>query len=217
MSSLLNKINTLLRSRIEAFLADDLGLSAGQQRGVLAAGRLGTHIDREIAALRKHIDEAITYEETLQAEIDALRQEAAGQSRRADKALLHQDEATARRALAEMTTLERKAALLEADLHQHRRSTATLIERVNVLEGLVAEARSQQESETGEASSHSGSPTLDAVLQTTRQEIEMLDDTEENQEATRHGAAAQAAAPLSEDDDLAVRRMRLARHDSAEE
>ncbi len=209
MSSLLNKISTLLRARIEAFLDEELRLSSGPgRRELLSASQLGKDVDREIEALRRRIDEAITHEEKLQEEIDALRQEAADWDLRADNALLAGDEAAARHAVMQMQHAERSAAFKEADLVQHRRSTAEFIERVNMLEGLVAEARNRQE----EPAAAPPSATLDTVLQSTRQEAEKLEDA--GQAPTPEGQPAQDTAPA--EDDLVARRARLARHNPSE-
>lgn len=209
MSSLLNKISTLLRARIEEFLEEELRFSSSpDQRELLSASRLGKDVDREIEALRRRIDEAITHEEKLQEEIDALRQEATDWDLRADNALLTHDEAAARHAVLQMQRAEQLAALKEADLARHRRSTAEFIERVNMLEGLVAEARKHQK----EPATVPPSATLDAVLQTTRQEVERLEEAERSPAPVEQ--PSQDTAPI--EDDLAARRARLARHNPGE-
>jgi phage shock protein A len=216
MSGLLNKINTLFRARIENFLEEDLHLTRNRdRRELLSADQLGQDIDREVTALRQRIEQAITHEEKLQTEIDALRQEASDWDLQADNALLKGDEVTARHALAQMKRTEQKAALLEADLVQHHRSTAEFIERVNVLEGLVAEARSQQQS----APPPSTGKTLDTVLHTTRIEVETLEEGKEPPSAVAQERAQEQdeVAATRDDDDLAARRARLARHNPVKE
>lgn len=215
MSSLLDKINTLLRSRVESFLEEDLRLGGSRERrSLLSAERLGGDIDREIAALRERIEQAISYEENRQAEIDALHQEAADWDLKADNALLNNDEVTARNALARMKRAEQKATLLEADLIQHRRNTADFIERVNVLEGLVAEARSQEHPIPPAAPAQ----TLDSVLHTTRIEVEVLEGEEQasSQESPPPPTTADQP-PTAHTDDLDARRARLARHNPKQE
>ncbi len=214
MTGLLNKINTLIRSRIESFLEEDLRLPGSRERGeLLSADRLGANIDQEIVALRRRIDQAITHEENLQTAIDALRQEASDWDIQADNALLQGDEIAARHALEQFKRTEQKAALLEADLAEHRRSTAEFIERVNVLEGLIAEAREQRPSRPPAAGE-----TLDTVLHTTRIEVETLEN-EAGPSAAALGEARDqdrgTATPA--EDDLAVRRARLARHNPEKE
>ncbi len=111
MTDLLNKINTLIRARVEGFLSQDLGLSLSRsERAPLSADRLGKDIDREVAALRQRIDAALERDEGLQAQIATLRQEAADWDLKADNALLEKDEATARHAVAQMQRVEQRAA-----------------------------------------------------------------------------------------------------------
>gem|GEM_PF-2764519 len=238
MTDLLSKINTLIRARVEGFLSEDLGLPLGRPgRAPLSADRLGKDIDREVAALRRRIDAALERDENLQTQIAALRQEAADWDLKADNALLEKDEATARHAVAQIQRLEERAALLEADLAQLRRNTAELIDRVNVLEGLVADARRQQgieppaaprqtagpppaESQVAEpptvprqTAEPPPAPTLEAVLQTTRCEIEAL-EAEEKRLAAAQDQARQVVETIQVEDDLALRRQRLARRDT---
>lgn len=238
MTDLLNKINTLIRARVEGFLSEDLGLSLGRSgRTPLSADRLGKDIDREVAALRRRIDAALEHDENLQAQIAALRQEAADWDLKADNALLEKDDAAARHAVAQMQRLEQRAALLEADLARLRRDTADLIDKVNMLEGLVADARRQQGAAPPPAALQTAEPppvepqvaepsaaprqiaeppptsTLDAVLQTTRREIETL-EAEEKRLAAAQEQARQAVEAIQVEDDLALRRQRLARRDT---
>lgn len=231
MADLWTKVNALLRARVERFLEDDLHLPLGGR-----SDRLGRNIDGEIAALRQQIDSALDREEQLEAQIAALRQEAATWDAQADNALLQGDEATARYALGQMQNVERRTTLLEADLSQHRRNTADFITRVNMLEGLVAEARRREEAAPPEPAPAMAS-TLDSVLQTARQEIETLEAEEARLEPVqvkvpvRAQPAEKAEAPgsievpveaqvnqeierIQVEDELAARRARLARRET---
>lgn len=233
MADLWTKVNALLRARVERFLEDDLHLPLGGR-----SDWLGRNIDGEIAALRKQIDGALDREEQLEAEIAALRQEAATWDAQADNALLQGDEATARYALGHMQNVERRATLLEADLSQHRRNTADFITRVNMLEGLVAEARRREEAAPLEPEpAPATASTLDNVLQTARQEIETLEAEEARLEPVRVKVPVRAQpSPKAEapgdievpveaqvnqeieriqvEDELAARRARLARRET---
>lgn len=214
MPGLFDKINTLLRARVESFLEDDLRLPHHRdRRGLLAADQLGGNIDAEIAALRQQIEDAITYEEQLQAEISTLLDQAADWDARADNALLEEDESTARQAVAGLKRLRQQIAMREADLAQHRRTTAEFIERVNMLEGLVAETRRQPAAATPDTVDTP--PTLENIIQTARQEVATLRTTEAALAAD--AAPEQPADPepvpnsSSADDNLAARRARLSR------
>ena len=220
MAGLFQKINTLLKSRIDSFLEEDLRLARHpEDESLLSARRLGKDVDREISALRQRIEEALNYEDTLQEKIDALRQEASDFDAKADQALLNGEEDAARQAVEHMRRLEHEAEMLDADLVQHRRTTAEFIERVNVLEGLIAEARRQQETEAAAAPP---AETLDQVIQTVQRDAESPDQGEPvrvvvHPAETRpeRNVVDEAAPPVN--DDLAARRARLARRNPQQE
>jgi phage shock protein A len=220
MAGLFQKINTLLKARIDSFLEEDLHLTRRpDSETLLSASRLGKDVDREISALRQRIEDALNYEDELQEKIEALRQEAADADAQADQALVDGEEDVARQAVEHMRRLDQQAAMLEADLVQHRRTTAEFIERVNVMEGLIAEARRQQESEEGMAAP---SETLEHVIQTAQRDAESPDQGEPVRvvvhpaEAKPERNVVDAAAPPV-DDDLAARRARLARRNPQQE
>src|SRR5262249_50751206 len=134
MSNLLDKLNVLVRSSLNSF--------GGSK---IPAGRLGKDIDGEIAALRKKIDEALSTEDGMQQRVDALLKQAAGVDQQADEALKRNDENNARYAVQEMHRLQQQASMVQADLENHRRSTSDFIERVNMLEAMVSDARREQQ------------------------------------------------------------------------
>lgn len=220
MAGLFQKINTLLKARIDTFLEEDLRLARRPEaESLLSANRLGKDVDREISALRQRIEEALTYEDALQEKIEALRQEASDSDVQADRALLNREEDVARQAVEHMRRLEQQAGMLEADLVQHRRTTAEFIERVNVLEGLIAEARRQHESEEAAVPP---TETLDQVIQTVQRDAESPDQGEPVRVVVHPAEARperdvvdETAPPVN--DDLAARRARLARRNPHQE
>ena len=140
MSNLLDKLNVLVRSSLTS-----LGGSK------IPAARLGKDIDSEIAALRKKIDEALATEDTMQQRLDSILKQAAGYDQQADDALKRGDESNARYAVQEMHRLEQQANMVQADLENHRRSTSDFIERVNMLEAMVSDARRDQQQKQSQA------------------------------------------------------------------
>ncbi len=147
MGRLFSKLNTLLRASIEGLLEDDLRLPRGRRD----APR-GKALNREIEALRREINTALDYEDELQTRIDALHQDASDLDLQADNALLARQEEAARQALTQLKRTEQQIAMLEADLAQHRQHVAALMDRVNMLEGLAAEAQARREpASTGSA------------------------------------------------------------------
>lgn len=135
MANLLDKLTVLVRSGVNSLV--DPVRPAGRRTPL----RPGKHVDREIAALRAQIDQALDDEDRIAAEVAALHREADEWDQRADALLQANDEAGARHAIRQMQLARQRAALREADREQHRRSTSELISKVNALEALVAEAR----------------------------------------------------------------------------
>jgi phage shock protein A len=216
MAGFFQKINTLLRAQLDSFLEEDVHRpAAGDRATLLSADRLGKDVDAEIKALRQRIDEALNYEEDLQEQIDALRQEASDWDLQADNALLNGEEATARHALNQMKTTEQRAKMLEADLAEHRYTTAEFIDRVNVLEGLIAEARHDAAAETATPAAQ----TLETVLHTAQREADQPEGTAVhvvvNPASTTPPASTDPST--SSHDDLAARRARLARRSPEQE
>jgi phage shock protein A len=197
MADLISKLNVLVKASLQGVLGDD-----PDRAGRRSVPPLGKDIDREIIALRQQIESAFDHEDQIKAQIDALQREAADWDRQADEALARGDEATARYAIRQQQTKQQQTTLLEADLAQHRISASELIHRVNELEGVVAEARRQQQTtapETDETPEHS----LSARLRHVREIFQ-------TQEAA---ATTQDDVPQVDDqaveDDLAQRRARL--------
>lgn len=191
MANLLEKLNVLVRSSINNVLGDE-----SEQK----TPRLGKDIDRDIEALRQQMNRALDDEDRKLADIEALRQQIASWDQQADKALSSGDEATARHAVRQMQAQQRQLTMLEADLAQHRIAASELIQRVNELEAVVAQAR--QQAETSPEEKKSTGEGLSARLQQAHQHI------------AQQRTAPTEAAPESVDesvieDDLARRRARL--------
>jgi phage shock protein A len=202
MAKLIGKLNVLVRSSINSVLGDEADRSSSR-RGHPSLSRLGKDIDREIEALRQQINHALDDEDRQQVEMNALRQQIAGWDQQADKALSQGDEATARHAIRQMQTEQRRLTMLEAELAQHRIATSELIQRVNELEAVVAEARRRQAEAPTEEKETSGEG-VSSRLRQARQNIE--------QQMTPPSQTDVPAVNVDEstvDDDLARRRARL--------
>ncbi|MBN1200888.1 MAG: PspA/IM30 family protein [Anaerolineae bacterium] len=169
MPSLIDKLNVLVRSSIN----NVLGVDSRQRDRHSPLPRLGKNVDREIAALRQQIDQALDHEERLIGDINALKHQIADGDRQADAALSKGDEATARHTITQVQIQQRRMTMLEADLAQHRLSTSELISRVNTLEALVAEARQQQKAVAANADDQEPrGDTLSDRLRKARQQFE---------------------------------------------
>lgn len=138
--NLTDKLNTLIRSGVQGFLED----ITPSRRHDQSPQKPGKNIDRDIAALRHQIDQALDDEDRMAADIKALQQQIDNWDQQADRALVNGDEATAHHAVRQMQTQQQRLTMLEAELAQHRLSTSELISRVNVLEAMVAQVHNQQ-------------------------------------------------------------------------
>ena len=223
MSDLFKKLNVLVRSSINEVLGADLPLAELRRR--LTPERLGPHIDREVAALRQRINDALAYETELQSKVTALQDEVARWDRQADAAILAGNDAVARHAVVQMQRAQQRLAMAQADLRDHQQVAAELIDRVNMLEAAVADARQAQAQQPVEVEAPASEPEalehkplsvppLADVLRDAREKIGQMGDLLAAQTETVSGGdtSAPAAPPESAaDDDLAARRQRLSK------
>lgn len=179
MSSLKNKLNALVRARIQGILGDDPDHPRSPRKPPV-----DKRADNDVAALRRKINAALDDEERMAAEIETLQRQIADLDQQADRAMTTGDEASARRVLRQMQLDQQRITMLEADLAEHRRSISELISQVNAMEAAIAEARQQQAAPERAAPPDAAAPPAD--------------------QATRLESDARPA-----EDDLALRRARL--------
>jgi phage shock protein A len=143
MSGLFDKLNTLLKAGVNSVLGN---LTGGQDApsGETTVPASLKDADRQIVALRKQINKALEQEDSMQVALDRLLQEVAGLDQQADEALQTGDEDRARQLVRKMQERRRAASLKKVELDQHREVTAQFIEKVNMLEAMVSDARRQQ-------------------------------------------------------------------------
>jgi phage shock protein A len=217
MPSLLDKLNTLVKSSVNSFL-DDI---PGSKTSVHPA-RLGKDIDQEVAALRKRIEEALSEEDAMKQRLDVMQQEIDRADKQADIALQQGDESTARALVQQIQRQQQQAAMLQTDLEQHRRSTSDFIERVNTLDAIVSDARSQKgqpaEPATNQETKAPGA-VLSNMLRDARERVENA-ISPQSEEEVHHikinvgdPAPTPSPDPAKVDADLAERRTRLSKPD----
>jgi phage shock protein A len=219
MNDLFKKLNTLVKAALNDFLGDDLAVG-GPRRRPLQPGKLGKNIDREIAALRQRINEAVEYESRLQTQVQSIQSEVDRWDQQADEAVAQGQDATARHAVDQMQRARQRLNMADSDLREHQLVTEELIQRVNMLEAAVADAR---RNETSTVSDEPPSTAESEPEQTTGRAIsDVLRDAREkiarmgNLIATKDDVASPPTASESADDqtvedDLAVRRERLSK------
>src|SRR5262249_42486634 len=133
-----------------SFLGDATEQAASRLPRVPVA-RLGKDIDKEIAALRQRIEEALSEEDAMQQRLESIQQQIASYDQQADRALQGGDEPTARYLVQQMQRQEQLEAMLRSELTEHRQVTSDFIQRVNTLDAIVSDARREQQANSTEA------------------------------------------------------------------
>lgn len=143
MTDFFDKLNTLLRASVNTVLNSVTSPDPARASHLDANASL-KDMDREIVGLRKQIDLALAEEESLVAKLAKLHDQVEAYDQQADAALGRGEEALARDLVQKMQQQRRAAAMVKSQLDQHRELTYQFIERVNILESMVADARRQQ-------------------------------------------------------------------------
>ncbi len=211
MNDLFRKLNVLVKAGINDLFGEE-NASGRPRRRSLRPEQLGKDIDREIASLRQRINEALDYEGELQAKVRAVSEEVARWDTQADEAVVAGNDASAHYAIDQMRGAQQRLAMAESDLHEHRVVTHELIERVNMLEAAVADARHAQSEKTPDAAQtgiQAAGQALSDVLRDAREKIAGMGDLI----STRQETPAPAGETNDEmvEDDLARRRERLSK------
>lgn len=217
MSDLLKKLNVLVRSSINDVLGEDWAVGAPRRRP-LTPEKLGKDIDREIASLRQRINDALAYEDELQARVRSLQNETTRLDQQADQAVVSANDMAARAAVEQLQRAQQRLRMAESDLHEHQVVTQELIQRVNMLEAAVADTRRAQDQHQqpvsappAEPSEAARLPSLSDVLKEAREKIAQMGDMI----ATQSELAAPQPNDLPDEpaveDDLAARRQRLSK------
>jgi phage shock protein A len=201
MSDLFKKLNLYIKA--------NLGDLMGESRAPLPAAQLGKDIDREIVMLRQRINAALDHETHLQNRVRTLEEEIQRWDTGADEAVVKGSDAVARHAIEQMKHAERRLSMAQNDLDEHRLVTQELIQRVNMLEAAVADARRRQAAESENQPGRAAGTMLSDVLRDAREKIGSLEDTLAAKDAAN--PPAEAAPAEAVDDDLAQRRQRLSK------
>jgi phage shock protein A len=214
MNDLFKKLNVLVKAGVNDLLGSESPTERPRQ---LKPEQLGKDIDREITALRQRINEALAYEDELQAKVQSVSSEVTRWDQQADDAVSAGNDTAARHAIDQMQSAQKRLAMAESDLHEHRVVTQELISRVNMLEAAVADARrAQDESAESEESSRSSleaaGQALSDVLREAREKIGSMGSLINTpQQSTPAPAPEEITPSQSVDDDLARRRERLSK------
>ena len=221
MNDFLKKLNVLVKASVNDRIG---GVGDSMKRP-----HVGKMMDDNIQALRQRINEAVDYEDEIQARIRQFEDEAARWDKQADEAVAQGNDTNARYAIEQMKRAEQRAAIAQSDLREHQAATQDLIQRVNMLEAVAADASrsqtaepssSEQDSEQpqsekplSEPDDVSGNlrlPDLGNVLRDTRDKITALGESAAAQRETLSTDDSQEGE-TAVDDDLERRRERLSK------
>lgn len=202
----------LVRASLNDLLGDER--ESGRRSKTLHAAALGKDIDRELAALRARINQALDYEDELQAQVKKLQAEAARWDEQVDALLLRGDDDAARYAAEQLQRVQQRLAMAEADLREHQLVTQELLLRVNELDAAIADARQREGSEldqpTETAAQHMGRLVAD-VLRDVREAVTNAGQPASSRSDPSPRSAEQPADRQAVEDDLARRRDRLSK------
>jgi septal ring factor EnvC (AmiA/AmiB activator) len=144
-----DKLNTLVQAHINDIVSpmddDDTGRA---RKKALSRQEIRGGLQKDVGELRKRVNDALDYQDELQAKADKLYQEIADWDAKADKAVEEGREDDARFAIRRMQQTQRELDLTEASLREHRTLTQDLISQVNTLEGVVAQSENRTDDDT---------------------------------------------------------------------
>jgi phage shock protein A len=219
MPGFLDKLNTLVKASINNVL-DEAGQSITNLGSTISSKlpvyRLGDDIDREIAALRKQIDKAIADEDGMKHQIAQMEQQVAAYDQQIDDALQRNDNINARYLGEQIQRLQRKVTILQSDLDEHRQITSEFIERVNMLEAMVADSRHEQTQKVASQPEQNPANTLSNLLREARERVEDMISKPEEVTSIKVQTEPESTQPVNDkeiDEDLAKRRSRLSKPD----
>ena len=132
MSSLLDKLSILVNAQVNELLGrsprSPLARISLNQRESAANPR------HAAAQLRQRLEEAISYEDELQAKIDRLMQDAMEIDEQVDAALKTGDSAASRRLQGQLNAKQQQLSIAESELQDHRLVTRHLMQELNALD-----------------------------------------------------------------------------------
>ena len=198
MTDLFEKLNVLVRSGLRELVGSDQ-FDLESLRRVLTPDRMGKDFDREVAALRERVNQAIEYEGELQRRVAEFTTEVDRLDTEADNAVADNRQEQARALLEQLQRGKQRLTMAESDLRAHRSVTQELIQRVNMLEAVVADSKAAQSS----SSDASATPDAASLLRDVREQV--------SQSSSEKAVTPKPNSEKSIEDDLELRRQRLSK------
>jgi phage shock protein A len=207
MSGLFKKLNLLVKSSINDVLGD-----ASTSNPRRRAFRRGKQIDQEITGLRQRINDAISHEEQLQAQIVARQAEIARLDSEADQAVKQGNDALARHLIGQMQRSEQRVRMMESELREHQLMASDLIQCVNLLDTKVAESKGAEQA-TAKDSDLDESAAVSRIKVIAEGIKNIHRRVEASPSLVEQPASISEASESEIEDDLAERRQRLSKPD----
>ena len=132
MSSIFDKINTLVNAQVNDFLGRNP--KSPLARIKLDSTEIEKNPRRTAESLHRRIEEALAYEDEIEAKIQRIRDEAVFLDEQADKQVKSGDEFSARRALSQLQFKQQQLAIAEAELRDHKVLTQHLMQEMTSLD-----------------------------------------------------------------------------------
>lgn len=137
MSNFFDKISTLVNAQVNDLLGKNPTSPLARIRLNPEEAEKNPH--RSAQALRQRLDEAILYEDDLQAKIDHLSAEALDLDADVDACLQRDDQLGARRLQGQLNMKQQQLAIAESELRDHRRVTQHLMHEMLDLDAALEE------------------------------------------------------------------------------
>ncbi|MDQ7024575.1 MAG: PspA/IM30 family protein [Anaerolineae bacterium] len=142
-----DKLNHLVKSHINDIVSPLDDKISKSRKKALARHDIRGGLESDVKTLRARIDDALAYQDDMQAKINKLYDDKDEWDAKADKAVEDGRETDARFAIGRIEQAQREIEMLEADLREHQYVTQELISQVNTLDDVVQESAQQPESE----------------------------------------------------------------------
>lgn len=142
MDSIFDKITTLVNAQVNDFLGRNP--KSPLARIKLDPEEAENNPRRTVQSLRKRLDEALAYEDDIQAKIDRLNQEALQLDEQADAMVQQGDEFGARRLQGQLNMKQQQLTIAESELRDHRLLTQHLMQEMTTLEMALDSQQRQQ-------------------------------------------------------------------------
>ena len=154
MSSLFDKIATLVNAQVNDLLGKNPSSPLARIR--LNADEAEKNPRDSAQALRRRLDEAVDFEDVLQAKINALMEEAAQLDAQIDATVRQGDEFGGRRLQGQLNIKQQQLTIAESELRDHRAVTRHLMQEMRTLEAALNEREGRGPTRTASDSRSSG-------------------------------------------------------------